>query len=106
MARPLASGELHASLEVSHSGHAENVAEYRQAEVGREWWFVGPVGKIGWYLPTYLLEAHPELTTWEGLLVPENAALFATAETGDKGQFLAGDPHWTNMTMTSSPTWG
>jgi glycine betaine/proline transport system substrate-binding protein len=55
---------------------------------------LGPVGKIGWYLPTYLVEAHPELAAWEGFTTPEAAALFATAETGDKGQFLAGDPSW------------
>jgi glycine betaine/proline transport system substrate-binding protein len=92
----LASGELHASLEVWPSGHAENVAEYidkqKLVENGGP---LGPVGKIGWYIPSYMLEEHPELATWEGLMVPENAALFATAETGDKGQFLAGDPSWT-----------
>ena len=32
--------------------------------------------------------------TWEGFQDPELAKLFATAETGDKGQFLAGDPSW------------
>jgi glycine betaine/proline transport system substrate-binding protein len=92
----LASGELSASLEVWPSGHAENVAEYidnqKLVENGGP---LGPVGKIGWYIPTYMLEEHPELATWEGLLPPENAALFATAETGDKGQFLTGDPSWT-----------
>ena len=92
----LASGELHASLEVWPSGHAENVEEYITnqglVENGGP---LGPVGKIGWYIPTYLLDEHPELATWEGLADPENAALFATAETGDKGQFLAGDPSWT-----------
>lgn len=92
----LAAGELHASLEVWPSGHAENVAEYidsqKLVENGGP---LGPVGKIGWYIPTYMLEEHPELATWEGLAVPENAALFATAETGDKGQFLTGDPSWT-----------
>ena len=92
----LASGELHASLEVWPSGHAENVAEYiDKQKLVENGGLLGPVGKIGWYLPSYMLEEHPELATWEGLLVPENAALFATAETGDKGQFLAGDPSWT-----------
>jgi glycine betaine/proline transport system substrate-binding protein len=52
------------------------------------------VGRIGWYLPTYLLTEHPELATGEGLANPESAALFATAETGDKGQLLFGDPSW------------
>jgi glycine betaine/proline transport system substrate-binding protein len=92
----LASGELHASLEVWPSGHAENVAEYIDNQgLVENGGLLGPVGKIGWYIPTYLLEDHPELATWEGFTTPEAAALFATAETGDKGQFLTGDPSWT-----------
>lgn len=92
----LAAGELHASLEVWPSGHAENVAEYiDNQQLVENGGLLGPVGKIGWYIPTYLLEEHPELATWEGLAVPENAALFATAETGDQGQYLTGDPSWT-----------
>jgi glycine betaine/proline transport system substrate-binding protein len=92
----IAAGDLHASLEVWPSGHAENVTQYieiqQQVEHGGA---LGPVGKIGWYIPTYLLDDHPELATWEGLKSPEAAALFATAETGDLGQFLTGDPSWT-----------
>lgn len=92
----IAAGDLHASLEVWPSGHADNVAEYidnqKLVENGGP---LGPVGKIGWYIPSYLLESHPELATWEGLATPESASLFATAETGDQGQFLTGDPSWT-----------
>ena len=92
----IAAGELHASLEVWPSGHADNVAEYiDNQKLVENGGLLGPVGKIGWYIPTYMLEEHPELATWEGLAVPENAALFATAETGDQGQFLTGDPSWT-----------
>lgn len=91
----LASGDLDASLEVWPSGHAENVALYideqKSVENGGP---LGPVGKIGWFMPSYVLEEHPELATWEGFTDAENAALFATAETGDKGQFLAGDQSW------------
>jgi len=91
----LAKGDLAATLEVWPSGHGPNIAEYiekqKSVENGGP---LGPVGKIGWYIPTYLLQEHPELATWEGFTTPEAAALFATAETGDKGQFLAGDPSW------------
>jgi glycine betaine/proline transport system substrate-binding protein len=91
----LAAGDLHASLEVWPSGHMANVAEYIDAQqVVEDGGLLGPVGRIGWYLPTYLLTEHPELATWEGLADPENAALFATAETGDQGQLLFGDPSW------------
>ncbi|MCC6457238.1 MAG: hypothetical protein IT328_19950 [Caldilineaceae bacterium] len=92
----IAAGEQHASLEVWPSGHADNIAEYIDnqglVENGGP---LGPVGKIGWYIPSYLLEDHPEFATWEGLATPEAAALFSTAETGTKGQFLTGDPSWT-----------
>jgi glycine betaine/proline transport system substrate-binding protein len=91
----LSAGDLHASLEVWPSGHAANVAEYIESQqTVEDGGPLGPIGKIGWYIPTYLLDDHPELATWEGFTTPEAAALFATAETGDKGQFLAGDPSW------------
>jgi len=91
----IAAGDLHASLEVWPSGHMANVAEYiEKQKVVEDGGPLGPVGRIGWYLPTYLLTDHPELATWEGLADPDNAALFATAETGDKGQLLFGDPSW------------
>jgi glycine betaine/proline transport system substrate-binding protein len=89
----IASGDLHASLEVWPSGHAANVAEYiEKQQVVVDGGPLGVVGKIGWYIPTYMLEQDPALASWEGFTTPEAAALFSTAETGDKGQFLAGDP--------------
>ena len=53
---------------------------------------LGPSAKIGWYVPTFVVDEHPELATWEGFKDPELAKLFATAESGDLGQFLMGDP--------------
>ena len=92
----IGAGDAHASLEVWPSGHQKNVEQYiNELGVVVDGGLLGPVGKIGWYIPTYLLEDHPELATWEGFLDPDNAALFATAETGEKGQFLAGAPGWT-----------
>ncbi|MBN1659547.1 MAG: glycine/betaine ABC transporter substrate-binding protein [Anaerolineae bacterium] len=90
----LAKGDLFACLEVWPSGHAENVQKYIQEEQSVEdGGFLGPVGKIAWYIPSYLLREHPELSTWQGFQDPNNAALFAADETG-RGQFLAGDPGW------------
>lgn len=91
----LAAGDLSASLEVWPSGHAENIAKYideqktvvKAGELGVE-------GQIGWFIPTYLLTDHPELATVEGFKDAANAELFKTAETGDAGQFLGGDPSW------------
>lgn len=91
----LAAGDLHASLEVWPSGHGANIAEYiEKQKVVEDGGALGVVGRIGWYLPTYLVTEHPELATWEGLAKTEDAALFATAETGAKGQLLFGDPSW------------
>ena len=87
----LSSGELDATLEVWPSGHAEDYATYIEGDGsvvdGGE---LGVIGKIGWYVPTYVVDEHPEVATVEGL--NQNAALFSTAETGDMGQMLDGDP--------------
>lgn len=89
----IAKGELHACLEVWPSGHRADIQQYvtdqRSVEDGGP---LGPVGKIGWYIPAYLLEAHPDLATYAGFKNPDNVALFRTAETGTKGRFLSADP--------------
>jgi len=91
----LSSGDLHASLEIWPSGHVEDVKQYIDGQkVVENLGPLGVVGEIGWYMPSYVLKDHPELATWEGFKNPDNAKLFATAETGNKGQFLAGDPSW------------
>jgi glycine betaine/proline transport system substrate-binding protein len=55
----------------------------------------GPLGvedHIGWFIPQYLMDEHPEFKTWEGL--KGNEQLFKTAESGDQGMFLGGDPSY------------
>ena len=52
----------------------------------------GNVGIIGWYVPPWLAEEHPEVLDWENL--NDFAEEFATSETGDKGQFLGADPSY------------
>jgi glycine betaine/proline transport system substrate-binding protein len=94
----LARGDLDAALEVWPSGHAEDYLRYIEGRRGgplRDGGVVdggklGVAGNIGWWVPTYLLEERPELATWEG--IKGNEDVFRTAESGDKGQFLAGDP--------------
>lgn len=89
----LATGDLSASLEVWPSGHAESIKQYiDEQQVVENIGELGVVGKIGWYIPSYLLARYPELITWEGLKT--RADIFKTAETGEKGQFLLGDPSW------------
>ena len=53
---------------------------------------LGVEGHIGWFIPKYLMDEHPEFETWEGLKGQED--LFKTAESGDQGMFLGGDPSY------------
>lgn len=93
----LSKGDISAVLEVWPSGetHQKGLKQYVEGDktvdnLGN----LGVVGKISWYVPKYVVDAHPELATADGFKKAENAALFKTAETGDSGQFLAGDPAW------------
>lgn len=91
----IATGDADASLEVWPSGHSERIADYIQTQgVVENGGLLGPLGEIGWFVPAYVVEQYPALATWEGFTDPELAALFATAETGELGQFLTGDPSW------------
>ncbi|MCE2511983.1 MAG: hypothetical protein J4F50_05370 [Acidimicrobiia bacterium] len=89
-------GELHASLEVWPSGHGQNRIDFIDNPDGNvvDAGLLGPVGQIGWYLPAYMIDETPALASAEGFTDPALAGLFATAETGDLGQILHGDPSW------------
>lgn len=90
-------GELSAVLEVWPSGevHQKGLQQYVEGDKTVEnLGELGVVGKISWYVPKYVVDQYPELATWEGFKKPELARLFATAETGEAGQFLTGDPSW------------
>ena len=52
----------------------------------------GNVGIIGWYVPPWLAEAHPEILDYQNL--NDFADDFATSESGGKGQFLGADPSY------------
>jgi glycine betaine/proline transport system substrate-binding protein len=91
----LDAGSLDANLEIWPSGHVPDHKTYIEekksvVDLGK----LGPSAKIGWYVPTFVIDQHPELKTWEGFKDPELAKLFATAESGDQGQFLMGDPSY------------
>ncbi len=53
---------------------------------------LGAEGIIGWYVPPWLAEEHPEVLDWENL--NDFASDFATSESGGKGQFLGADPSY------------
>ncbi|MBN0049035.1 ABC transporter substrate-binding protein [Streptomyces actuosus] len=50
----------------------------------------GNEGLIGWYVPPWLVKAHPDILDWHNL--NKYAAEFKTSESGGKGQLLDGDP--------------
>jgi glycine betaine/proline transport system substrate-binding protein len=89
----LDAGDLDANLEIWPSGHVTDHKTYVEekksvVDLGK----LGPAAKIGWYVPKFVVDEHPELKTVEGFKDPKLAKLFATAETGDVGQFLMSDP--------------
>ena len=52
----------------------------------------GNVGIIGWYVPGWLAEEHPDILDYKNL--NKYAELFKTSESGDQGQFLGSDPSY------------
>jgi glycine betaine/proline transport system substrate-binding protein len=53
---------------------------------------LGVTGIIGWYVPAWMKEEHPDIDDWSKL--NSYADLFKTSESGDKGQLLDGDPSY------------
>ncbi|WP_049575920.1 ABC transporter substrate-binding protein [Nonomuraea sp. SBT364] len=52
----------------------------------------GNKGVIGWYIPKWMADEHPDITDWKNL--NKYADLFKTSESGGKGQLLFGDPSY------------
>lgn len=93
----MADGTLDVVLEIWPS----SISDIRQAyfddgsvvDIGS----LGAIGKIGWFVPSYVIDEHPEMATWEGLGSDVAAEYFGTAETGDLGRFLATDPSYSQF---------
>ena len=89
----IANGTLDATLEVWPSGHAKDYSKYIAGNNGVvDGGKLGVIGQIGWWIPTYLVDAHPELASWQGL--KQDASMFQTTESGSAGQILDGDPSY------------
>ncbi|MGJ5893821.1 glycine/betaine ABC transporter substrate-binding protein [Streptomyces sp. V2] len=52
----------------------------------------GNKGIIGWHVPPWIAEQHPDITDWKNL--DKYAANFRTSESGSGGQLLDGDPSY------------
>jgi glycine betaine/proline transport system substrate-binding protein len=95
--KALGTGEADAVLE--DWGHPELEEKYvRTEETVVPAGDLGVTGKIGWYVPDYLADEHPEVTDWRHL--NEHAELFATSRTGEKGRLLEGSPEFVTRDET------
>jgi glycine betaine/proline transport system substrate-binding protein len=94
MMNELQTGDLDAVLEVWPStlepDEREAVASGEVDRLGD----LGVVGKVGWYVPRFVVEQQPSLATWEGFDDPEVATGFSTLETGELGRFLGTNPNY------------
>jgi glycine betaine/proline transport system substrate-binding protein len=85
----LASGKIDVILE--NWGHDDLKKRYiDDRKVAVEQGLTGNKGVIGWYVPPWMAEEHPDITKYRNL--NEYASLFRTPKSAGKGQFLAGDP--------------
>ncbi len=83
------SGDVDVILE--NWGHADLAKTYiTDKKVAQDAGPTGNKGIIGWYVPPWLASAHPDILDWNNL--NKYADQFKTTESGDKGQFLDGDP--------------
>ncbi|MFD3541411.1 ABC transporter substrate-binding protein [Streptomyces sp. NPDC058662] len=87
----LSQGRVDAILE--DWGHPEQEKRYvedkKTVVPGGE---LGVTGHIGWFVPTYFAEAHPDVTDWRNL--DKYAGELRTAESRGKGQLLDGSPSY------------
>lgn len=91
--KQLSTGDLDATLEVWPSGHADDWTNYIANDNGVvDGGQLGVIGQIGWWFPTYMLQDHPELKTWQGL--KQDWQLFETPNTPGQGTILDGDPSY------------
>ena len=82
-------GEVDAIVE--NWGHADLIQTYvTDKAVAVAAGSTGIDGIIGWFVPPWMAEQYPDITDWNKL--NGYAEMFKTSESGDKGQFLAGDP--------------
>jgi len=88
----MSSGEVDVNLEVWPSGVTPDEQAFIDDGSVSNMGELGAIGKIGWFMPQYVVDKYPELATWEGLKDPAIAKAFATAATGDNGRFLGMDP--------------
>jgi len=72
-------------------GHDDLIKKYiTQQKAAMDAGPSGNIGQIGWYVPPWMAAKYPDITDYKNL--NKYADMFKTSESGDKGQFLDGDP--------------
>jgi glycine betaine/proline transport system substrate-binding protein len=85
------SGEVDVILE--NWGHPDLEKIYiEQKKVAVDAGQTGNIGVIGWYVPKWMADEHPDIVDFKNL--NKYANLFKTSESGAKGQFLGTDPSY------------
>jgi glycine betaine/proline transport system substrate-binding protein len=85
----MGTGEVDVVIE--NWGHPDLVKKYIEGDkTAQDAGLTGNDGIIGWYVPPWLAEEHPDVTSWKSL--NKYADKFKTSESGGKGQLLDGDP--------------
>jgi glycine betaine/proline transport system substrate-binding protein len=93
----IADGSIDVILE--NWGHDDLKKKYvDDQKVAVELGLTGNKGIIGWYVPPWMAKQYPDITNWKNL--NDYAHLFRTSKSGDKGQFLAGDPSFVTNDAT------
>lgn len=87
----LSQGRVDAILE--DWGHPEQEQRYvRDKKTVSDAGPLGVSGHIGWWVPKYFADAHPDVLDWKNL--NKYAAQLRTPESGGKGQLLDGSPSY------------
>ncbi|UQA93482.1 ABC transporter substrate-binding protein [Streptomyces halobius] len=87
----LSQGRVDAILE--DWGHPEEVQRYvKEKKTITPGGDLGVIGHIGWFVPKYWADKHPDVTDWKNL--NKYADELRTAESGKKGQLLDGSPSY------------
>lgn len=100
-------GEIDVILE--NWGHEDLAAKYVTADkVAVDLGSQGNEGVIGWFVPKFFADAHPDILTADKnpQIFNKYAADFATSESGGKGQLLDGDPSYVTNDVALVQTLG
>ncbi|MEV4434703.1 ABC transporter substrate-binding protein [Streptomyces sp. NPDC049585] len=87
----LSQGRVDAILE--DWGHPDQVERYvKDKKTVTDGGDLGVTGHIGWWVPKYFADAHPDVLDWKNL--NKYASSLRTPESGGKGQLLDGSPSY------------